>query len=137
MRLKISEDKPVVVFVRIKGPKGVRELRAVIDTGSTDCLIPLQDARSLGYDAYFDPFTRVGVGFRGISKTDIFETDRITLEEVSIGGLTAKDVRSMTLELPKWGGIEGVLGNSFLRHFKTCFNFEEGYLDLEPIDNKA
>lgn len=133
MRLKISADKPITLFVRVKGPKGVREFRAVVDTGSTDCLIPLQDARALGYDAYFDPFTRVGVGFRGISKTDIFETDRITLEEVSIGGIVARDVRAMTHELPKWSGIEGVIGVSFLSHFKTCFNFEEGYLDIEPL----
>jgi len=135
MRLKISADEPIVFFVRVKGPKGTREFRAVLDTGATDCIIPLQDARALGYNAYYDAFTRTGEGKRGISKTDIFETDEIVLEEISVADLTARDVKAMTHELPKWSGIEGVLGMSFLSHFNTCLNFEQGYLDIEPISN--
>ncbi|RJO60576.1 MAG: hypothetical protein C4542_08825 [Dehalococcoidia bacterium] len=137
MRMMISADKPIVFFVRVKGPKGIREFRAVLDTGSTDCLVPLQDARALGYAAYFEPTTKEGTGTTGISKTDIFETDEIVLEEVSVGGLVARDVKAMTYELPRWSGIEGVLGLSFLRHFNTRINFEEGYLDIEPISEKS
>jgi len=137
MRMMLSADKSIIFFVRVKGPKGIREFRAVLDTGSTDCLVSLQDARALGYNAYFEPMTREGKGTKGISKTDIFETDEIVLEEVSVGSLVARDVKAMTYELPKWSGIEGVLGLSFLRHFNTHINFEEGYLDIEPISGKS
>jgi predicted aspartyl protease len=121
MKIKVSAEEPIVFFIRVKGPKGIREFRAVLDTGSTYCLVPLQDARDLGYDAYFDPFTRVGTGVVGVAKTDIFETDEIVLEEVAVADLVAKNVRAMTHELPRSAGIEGVIGNSFLRFFKTTW----------------
>jgi predicted aspartyl protease len=136
MRIPISADKPIVFFARFKGPKGIREFRVVLDTGSTDCLIPLQDARALGYNAYFEPVTREGKGTLGISKTDIFETDEVVLEEVSVGNLVARNVKAMAHELPRWSGIEGVLGISFLQHFNTHVNFKEGYLDIEPISEQ-
>lgn len=135
MKLKISEREPIIFFVKVKGPNGTREFRAALDTGCTDCIISLQDARALGYNAYFEPYTRVGEGTLGISITDIFETDEIVLQEVSLGNLVAKDVKAMTRELPRFSGIEGIIGISFLRQFKTCLNFAEGYLEIEPIVN--
>jgi predicted aspartyl protease len=137
MKIKISSDEPIVFFVRVKGPKGTREFRAVLDTGCTDCSIALQDARALGYNAFFEPFTRTGEGQLAISTTDIWESDELVLEEVVVGDLVAKNVKAMTRELPRLAGIEGVIGNSFLRYFKTCLNFEDGYLTIEPISNKA
>ena len=136
MRLKISEDKPIVFFVQIKGPRGTREFRAVLDTGCTDCIIPRQDARALGYNAYYEAFSKTGEGTLGISATDIYETDEIVLEEMAVGDLVAKDVKAMTHEMPRFAGIEGVVGVSFLRHFNTCINFVDGYLVIEPILNK-
>ena len=56
IKIKISADEPIVFFIRVKGPKGVREFRAILDTGSTYSTIPLQDARELGYDAYYDDY---------------------------------------------------------------------------------
>ena len=135
MKLKISADEPIVFFIRVKGPKGTREFRAVLDTGCTDCIISLQDARALGYNAFFEPFTKTGEGTPGISITDIFETDEIVLQEVSVGGMVAKDVKAMTHDLPRLAGIEGVVGISFLRHFNTCLNFADGYLEIEAITN--
>ncbi len=135
MKIKISADEPIVFFVRVKGPKGVREFRAVLDTGSTDSLIPLQDARDLGYEAYFDPFTRTGEGTLGITKTDIFETDEIVLEEVAVADLVARDVKALAFNMPKSAGFEAVLGISFLRNFNTHINFEQGYLTIQPISH--
>jgi predicted aspartyl protease len=131
MKVKIEPDKPITLFVRIKGAKGVREMRAVLDTGSQYCLIPLQDARQLGYDAYFnadDP----GEGTKGITKTDLVEVDEIELEEVSVGDLVAKRVKSLVWTLPKLGGLEATLGLSFLEQFRTTLDFKQGYLIIEP-----
>jgi predicted aspartyl protease len=133
MKIKINPEEPITFFVRMKGPKGTREFRAVLDTGCTDCCVPLQDARNLGYNAFFEPFTRTGEGQLAVSSTDIWESDEIVLEEVAVGDLVVKNVKSMTHELPRLAGIEGIIGNSFLCHFKTCVNFEEGYLTIEPV----
>ena len=137
MKIKISADEPIVFFVRVKGPKGVREFRAILDTGSTDSSIPLQDARQLGYDAYYDDFSKTGEGTNGISKTAMFETDEIVLEEVAVADLVARDVKALTLDLPRFSGIEAILGISFLRHFNTCIDFEKGYLTIEPISHSS
>ena len=133
MRIKISAEEPIVFFVKVKGPRGEREFRAVLDTGSTECTVPVQDARALGYNAYFDPFTRTGEGVRGISKTDLFESDELVLDEIAVGDLVARNVKAITHELPRWAGVEGVIGNSFLQHFKTSLDFKEGYLTIEPV----
>jgi predicted aspartyl protease len=120
--------------VRVKGPNGTREFRAVLDIGCTDCIVPLQDARALGYNAFFEPFTRTGEGTLAVSTTDLYETDEIVLQEVSIGNLVAKNVKALTRELPRFSGLEGVLGVSFLSHFKVCVNYTEGYMEIEPIE---
>lgn len=133
MKIRISADEPIVFFVRVKGPKGVREFRAIFDTGSTDCLIPLQDARALGYDAYYDEISKTGEATRGVTKLVMIETDEIVLEEVAVADLVARDVKALAYDMPKSTGIEAVLGTSFLRNFKTCINFEQGYLTIEPI----
>ena len=137
MKIKISADEPIVFFVRVKGPKGIREFRAILDTGSTYSAIPLQDAQQLGYDAYFDDFSKTGEGTNGISKTAMFQTDEIVLEEVAVADLVARDVKALTMDLPRFSGIEAILGISFLRHFNTCINFEQGYLTIEPISHSS
>jgi predicted aspartyl protease len=134
MRVKIDPDEPITLFVQLKGPRGTREFRAVVDTGCIECIVPLQDARNLGYNAVFEPFTRTGDGQLAISTTDIYETDEITLEQLTIGNLVATNVKALTKELPRLAGIEGVLGVSFLRNFNLYFNFAEGYLEITPIE---
>ncbi len=136
MKIKITPEDPIIFFVKVKGPRGTREFRAVLNTGCSDCLMSLQDARDLGYNAFFEPFTRTGEGRSAISISDIFETDEIAVEEISIGDLVAKNVKVLTKEMPRFAGIEGVIGLSFLKHFNTTINFEEGYLTIEPFSNK-
>jgi predicted aspartyl protease len=133
IKIKISADEPIVFFIRIKGPKGIREFRAILDTGSTYCAIPLQDARELGYDAYYDDFSKTGEATKGISKMGILETDELELEEVIVADLVARNVKALTWDLPKFTGIEAVLGMSFLCHFNTCLDFKQGYLTITPI----
>jgi len=133
MKIKISANEPIIFFIRVRGPKGVREFRAVLDTGSTDCVIPLQDARELGYDAYYDDYSKTGIGTKGISKNSIFETDELVLKEVSVADLVVKEVKALTWDLPRYSGIEAVLGMSFLSHFNIYMDFKQGCLTMEPI----
>ncbi len=133
MKLKIEAGKPITLFVRIKGEKGVREIRAVLDTGSQYCVIPLQDARQLGYDAYFSP-DDPGSGTIAVTKAELIEVDEIELEEVSVGDLVARNVKSLVWGFPKLAGVEGLLGLSFLEHFRTSLDFKQGLLTIEPAD---
>ena len=130
MKLKIEKGKPILFFVRIKGEKGIREYNAVLDTGSEYCIIPLQDARDLGYEAYCDP-DDPGEGVKGVTKSEMFEYDLIELEEVQVTDLTAKKVKALALNLPRVSRIEATLGLSFLENFKTTLDYNAGYLTIE------
>jgi len=132
MKLKITPDKLIMLFVRIKGSKGTREVRAVIDTGSVYSIISVQDARRLGYEAWGDPEADADPSTTAITKSDIFSTDEIVLEEVSVDGLVAKNVTALTYELPTLGRVEAILGLNYLKNFKTTIDFEKGYLTIEP-----
>lgn len=132
IRVKIEPEKPITLFVRVKGENGVREYQAVLDTGSEYSIIPLQDARELGYEAYCDP-EDPGGGTRAITKTDMVELDEIELEEVQVGDLVAKNVKALAHHLPRLGGVEATLGLSFLKNFKTTIDYKAGYLTIEPM----
>jgi len=132
MKLKIEKGKPIIFFVRVKGPRGIREYNAVLDTGSEYSVIPLQDARDLGYDAYFhedDP----GDGVKAVTKTDMFELDEIELEEVRVADIVAKNVKALAYYFPKVSRIEATLGLSFLKNLKTTIDYKTGYLTIENI----
>ena len=133
MKLKIIPGKPIILFVRIKGRKGIREYRAVLDTGSEYCVIPTQDARDLGYEAYFDPIADSGRGTTIISKTDMIELAEIELEEVSVADIVAKNVKAFAHYLPKYAGVEVTLGLSFLKNFKTSLDYANNYLTIETL----
>lgn len=133
MKLKIIPDRPIMLFMRIKGRKGIREYQAVLDTGSVYSIIPLQDARDLGYDAYCDPASDPGLGTLAVTKSGIIEADEIELEEVSVADLVARNVKTLAYNLPKTGKVEAVLGLSFLNNFKTTIDYNKGYLTIEPI----
>ncbi|MFC1847066.1 retroviral-like aspartic protease family protein [Chloroflexota bacterium] len=131
---KISPDEPIVFFVRIKGAKGTRELRAILDTGSQYCVVPMIDAIQLGYDAYFVPGDEPGEGTMVATQGCIIESREIVLKEISVGDLVAKDVKAFCHELPRPSGLEVVLGLSFLKHFKTTIDYKKGVLTLEALD---
>ena len=134
MKLKIAPGKPILFFIHIKGPKGSREMRAVLDTGSQCSVISVQDARLLGYDAFLDRESFPGVGTVAVSQLQSIETDDIVLQEVSVGDLVAHDVRCLPYALNWVGGLDVILGLSFLQHFKTTIDYGTGYLTIEPLE---
>lgn len=138
IKQRISPDKPISLFIRIKGDKGTRELRAILDTGSQYCVIPMIDAMQIGYnDAYFCPGDEPDVGTLTVTQGCMIEAKEIVLEEVSIGDLVTKEVKTFCYELPRPSGLEAVLGLSFLKHFKTTIDYNKGFLTLEPPESGA
>ena len=134
IKIDIFPEKPITVFVRIKGNRGTRELRAIIDTGSQYCLVPMIDALKIGYDdAYFVASGEPGSGTLMATQGCLIETSEIVLKEVSIGNLIAKDVKALCFDLPRPSGLEAVLGLSFLKNFKTTIDYQKGLLTLASL----
>jgi predicted aspartyl protease len=132
MRLKIKQDKPITLFVRIKGRKGIRELRAVLDLGSEYSIIPLQDAVKLGNIKFWNPDPEPTELTKAVTNACTIDGYEIVLEEISVADVTAKNVKAIAHDIPRLTGVEAVLGLSFLNNFKTTIDYGKGYLTIEP-----
>lgn len=133
MKMKLIPDKQILLFVRIKGKKGIRELQAVLDTGSEYSRIPLGIARQLGYEAYIDTEIEAGVGKSVVTQGLIFEANEIVIEEITVADLVAKNVKALAYDLPRIAGVEALLGINFLKNFRTTIDYKKGYLSIEPF----
>ena len=131
MKIRINKDKPITLFVRVKGSRGVRELRAVLDTGSSLCTVPVTDAREIGYAAFYDPIANKGEGTYTITQTGIMDLEELVIDEMAVADLSAKAVPAIACNLPRMGGIDMILGLSFLNRFKITIDYEEGWLTME------
>lgn len=123
--MKIRFTLPLVLPVAITGPQGTREINAALDTGASFTSIPWDVARDIGYD----PAT-VTDRVELITGSGIILTPLLTAQDVSLGGLHASDCRVICHDLPEIGGLEGVLGESFLKRFKVTIDYKEQMLEI-------
>ena len=131
MRISIEKEKPITLFVRLKGPRGIRELRAVLDTGSSWCTVPITDAREIGYAAFYDPMINRGDGIYVLTQNGIMDYEGLILEEIMVGELSAKAVPAVACHLPRLGGVDMILGLSFLNRYKTTLDYANNLLTIE------
>ncbi len=122
-----------LVFVRITGLNGKKaELRAVISTGASECLISTKDATMLGYRFNYNLQERSTEGTKEVVTSGyLVNMPPIVLKEVVLGDLTATDVEAMAYDVPDIAGIDVVLGASFIEHFNLSFDFKGGVLKIE------
>ncbi|MBI2183405.1 MAG: retropepsin-like domain-containing protein [Thaumarchaeota archaeon] len=123
---------PPSLFVRVEGSNGERELRAILDSGATICLIRRSDALELGYQALYEkwmPF--MGEGGPAVTNGYIVDAPIVTLSEVSLGKITKKNVRTLAFELPEEGGIDFVVGTNFLKNMKVTMDFSRRTLRFD------
>jgi hypothetical protein len=136
--MRFALKDPMLVTIRVEGKFGaVRELSAVIDFNSPYCTVLSQDAIDLGYP-------EGGNKHNERERTHPEETPRFTsmrgidrgiqvkLHKVSVGGLVAKNVDAVVLELehPRHITFDFVLGRSFLKHFKLTVDVKARYVSL-------
>lgn len=124
---------PATFFVRICGEKGSRILSAVLSPGSVYTVVPYRDAIMLGYEALYQPIEELGVGVRAATAGNMIEAPLITLTEVQVGTLVARNVEAVAHEIPSLAGVEVILGCSFLKNFKTTLDYGKGVLTIEEI----
>jgi predicted aspartyl protease len=120
--LPLNPAKPF--FVRVHGKYGVHELRAVIDTASTYCLMRRKDAIELGYHAYYDPgVANYGQGLVALTPNYIIKLPIVTLTKLEVGGIVLENVMAATQDMTEDLGVDVVLGQNFLEGLEACFDF--------------
>ncbi len=109
------------VSVRINGYQG--PFRFIFDTGASHTVIARTLADQLGIEIPPDaPQVRVQTANNQVRAT------RIMLESVNLGGAIVKGVPALVMD--NLGGVDGLLGSSYLRFFNVAIEQQEGYLTL-------
>ncbi|MFQ6130690.1 MAG: aspartyl protease family protein [Armatimonadota bacterium] len=124
MRVALYTRRPATVLVRVTGPAASRDVLAVVDTGSTEVLLPPGLVESIGYDLSDAPLARfvTAGGMRGMR--------RVVIDQIAVGEACVQGVEAVCHEIPgaTWAAL---LGLSFLEHFRMTLSPREGLLELE------
>jgi predicted aspartyl protease len=95
-------------------------LDAVIDTGSTLCVVPIF-ARQLG----FNSSNRLEGGLVRVIGGGTVQMDKHRLERVRVGSAMAYDVE-IGVQNTFAGSRQMLVGLTFIKQFRTTFDFDEG-----------
>ena len=124
MRLPISI--PIVVKnVKITGPKGLVYLDLIFDSGAAFTSISWSALKVIGYDPAVVPDRQEIVTANGV-----IEVPRPRVENMAVGDVKAREVEVICHDIPELAGVRGLLGLSFLKHFRTVMDYKEGYLEI-------
>ncbi|MDI6640729.1 MAG: retropepsin-like aspartic protease [Elusimicrobiota bacterium] len=124
MKLKI--DIPIVVKqVRIEGPEAVREVDLILDSGARFTSLSWETLEDIGYD----PAT-VSERANIITANGVIEVPLLKVKKISINKLTLKNVEVICHTIPELAKVDGLLGLSFLSHFRIVMDFKKRILEI-------
>jgi clan AA aspartic protease (TIGR02281 family) len=102
--------------------------RLILDTGAESCHI----SRAMARAARLDP--RKGRVKTYATASDIVQHIAISVPEVTIGGVTEKDIETAVGDMP--GDHDGLLGITFLKRFDFTLDTKHNLLILQPRRSK-
>ena len=124
--MKLKLEIPIIVErVKICGPVAIREVNLLLDTGAKFTTLNWDILKDIGYD----PATvseRVNI----VTANGIIEAPFLKVESISIGELSLKNVEVICHTIPELVEVDGLLGLSFLSHFKTIIDYREKVLEI-------
>lgn len=109
MRVSISPGEPIRVTAHFHGAAGVREVEALLDTGSLFVTKRPGIASALGYS--LDGAPRIAI----VTANGVTEAPRITLSRVVVGEFALRDIPALCLDIDV-AGATSLLGLSLLAH---------------------
>jgi len=119
-------DIPIILRrVEIRGPAGVREIDVILDTGAVYTVIAWDVAKDIDYDPAVSK-RRMPI----VTANGVIEAPLITVERIQVAELRAEAVEVVCHDIPEIAGIEGLLGLSFLQHFRTLIDYTTGILEI-------
>jgi len=118
----------VVVDCLLEAADGASSLLipVVLDTGASFTLVATDLLVHLGYDPVRPLLQRQRI----VTGSGIEYVPRLTLRSVTAIGQKVTDVEVLGHDLPAEGGIAGLLGLNFLRHFRLTIRFRKGIVEL-------
>ena len=124
MRLPIGI--PLVLReVKIFGPVASVRIDMILDTGAAFTAVSWADLKVLGYDPAI-VYDRQEI----ITANGVIEVPKLRVKGMAVGGMEAREVEVICHDIPELAGIRGLLGLSFLKHFRTVIDYRQGYIEL-------
>lgn len=111
--------------VRIVGPGGTVRVDLIFDTGAAFTALSWSVVKLIGYDPAVSPQRQEIVTANGI-----IEVPKLRVERIAVGEIEAADVEVICHDIPEMAGIRGLLGLSFLKHFRTVIDYRQGFLEI-------
>lgn len=99
--------------------------RLVLDTGASYVVLPWKMVTGIGLK--IDPKRTIQITTASAVET----VPKIVVPEISVLGKSAKNVEAIVKDLPSDSPADGLLGLSFLKHFKLSIDFPRGILNLD------
>jgi len=124
--MKLKLETPIVIRrVGINGPTGFREMDMILDTGAVYDVIAWDVAKDIGYDPAISE-RRMPI----VTANGVIEAPLITVKSIHIADIEAEAVEVICHDIPEITGIEGLLGLSFLKYFRTFIDYATGVLEI-------
>jgi len=124
--MKARLEIPIILRrVEIRGPDGIREIDMILDTGAIYTVIAWDVAKDIGYDPAVSE-RRMPI----VTANGVIEAPLISVESIQLADIRAETVDVICHDIPEIAGIEGLLGLSFLQHFRTLIDYTEGVLEI-------
>jgi len=111
--------------VKIVGPKGFLEIDMIVDTGAVFTAVSWSDLKAIGYDPVAVPNRQEIITANGV-----IEVPKLRVDSIALGDVEASEVEVICHDIPELAGIRGLLGLSFLRHFRNVIDYREGYFEI-------
>lgn len=100
-------------------------VKFVLDTGASYIVIPLWIATGLGLE--IDQKNLVST----TTASTVEHVPLAYIPKITVLDKTVKDIPCIIKDLPSESGVDGLLGLSFLKHFKITIDFKKGFLSLD------
>jgi clan AA aspartic protease (TIGR02281 family) len=102
-----------------------RRIKAALDTGATYTMIPWDIAEALGYKPEISKEKVTLITASGVETAPVVEIKKIKFMDE-----TLDNVPVVCHDLPPKSYVVGLLGSSFLRHFKIVIDYRKGSLEI-------
>ncbi|MCE2930773.1 MAG: retroviral-like aspartic protease family protein [Vampirovibrionales bacterium] len=118
--------KPKALFIQVKiNDRATGHF--ILDTGATYTTISKRMARQLGLD--LENSEKIAI----TTANGELDVPKVRLKTVAVNGIEASDVEATVMDFGEGNSFAGLLGLSFIQHFKLTLDPKNGQMIFEPI----